>query len=161
MPTAATHVWKPSSARTVVLDSFIPMPRGSTAIAPPPLSWPAKDPLDVLDYRFDITAVSSGNDGDNIATLDVTIEPDHPGDLKLNSTTADGNIAVLWLSAGQAGIVYSVNITIGTFNGRTINRSVLLPVLALSTPPASANALITDAGIEITDQNGNPVLTSP
>jgi hypothetical protein len=49
MPTPATHVWKPSNARTVVLDSFIPVPRGSTALAPPPLNWPAKDPADVLD----------------------------------------------------------------------------------------------------------------
>ena len=161
MPTAATHVWKPSSARTVVLDSFIPVPRGSTSASPPPLNWPAKDPFDVLDYRFDISAALTGNDGDNIATLDVTIEPDDPGDLRLNGATADGNIAVLWLSSGQAGTVYSVNITIGTLNGRTINRSVLLPVLALSAPPPSANTLVTDAGIEITDQNGNPVLISP
>lgn len=161
MPTAATHVWKPSSARTVVLDSFVPVPRGSTTASTPPLNWAAKDPVDVLDYRFDITAALTGNDGDHIATLDVTIEPDNAGDLRLNGVTADGNIAVLWLSGGQAGTVYSVNMTIGTLNGRTINRSVLLPVLALSAPAASANALITDAGIEITDQNGNPVLTSP
>lgn len=161
MPMAATHVWKPSSARTVVLDSFIPVPRGSATIAPPQLSWPAKDPADVLDYRFDLNLALIGNDGDGIATLDVTIEPDNPGDLALNSATADGNIAVLWLSGGQAGTIYSVNMTISTLNGRTINRSILLPVLSLSAPPPSANALVTDAGITITDQNGNPVLTSP
>lgn len=159
MPTAVTHVWKPSSARTVVLDSFIPVPRGSAAIAPPPLNWPAKDPADVLDYRFDLNLALIGNDGDGIATLDVTIEPDNPGDLALNSATADGNIAILWLSGGQAGTIYSVNITTGTLNGRTISRSILLPVLPLSTLPSSANALLTDTGDAVTDQNGNPVLT--
>jgi hypothetical protein len=53
-----------------------------------------------------------------------------------------------------------VNLVIATMNGRTINRSVLLPVVYLSVPPIPANALITDVGVVLTDQNGNPVLTS-
>lgn len=160
MPTPATHVWKPSSARTVVLDSFIPVPRGSTAVAPPPLNWPTKDPFDVLDYQFDISPALVGNDGDAIATLDVIIEPSNPGDLALNSATTDGAVAILWLSGGQPATVYMVNLIITTTNGRTINRSILLPVLYLSVPPAPPNALITDTGVVLTDQNGNPVLTS-
>jgi hypothetical protein len=159
MATPATHIWKPSSARTVVLDSYIPVPRGSTTVAPPPLNWPAKDPSDILDYRFDITPALFGNDGDGIATLDVTIEPNNPGDLSLNNATADGNIAVVWLSGGQAGTVYSVNLTIGTLNGRTINRNILLPVLSLSVSPQPPNTLVTDVGVVVIDQNGNPVLT--
>jgi hypothetical protein len=160
MTTPATHVWKPSNARTLVLDSFVPAPRGSTAIAPPPLNWPTKDPTDVLDYQFDITPAIIGNDGDGIATLDVTIQPNNPGDLTMNSATADGTVAVLWLAGGQAGIVYTITIVITTLNGRTINRSILLPVLYLSIPPIPANALVTDAGLVVTDQNGNPVLIS-
>ena len=85
MPTPASHVWKPSTARTVVLDSFIPVPRGSAAIAPPPLNWPTKDPADVLDYQFDVSPALVGNDGDAVETLDVSIEPANPGDLTLNS----------------------------------------------------------------------------
>ena len=161
MPTPATHVWKPSNARTVVLDSFIPVPRGSTAVAPPPLNWPTKDPVDVLDYQFDISPALVGNDGDAIATLDVTIEPANPGDLILNSATTDGAVAILWLSRGQSGTVYTVNLVITTFNGRTINRSILLPVLYLSVPPIPTNALITEQGVVLTDQNGNPVLIAP
>jgi hypothetical protein len=160
MPTPATHVWKPSNARTVVLDSFSPVPRGSTALAPPPLNWPAKDPADVLDYQFDISPALVGNDGDAIATLDVTIEPANPGDLVLNSATTDGALAIVWLSGGQAGTIYTVNLVITTVNGRTINRTILLPVLYLSVPPIPPNALITDTGVVLTDQNGNPVLTS-
>jgi hypothetical protein len=56
--------------------------------------------------------------------------------------------------------VYAVNLAIGTANGRTINRTILLPVLYLSAPPVPPNALVTDAGIVLTDQNGNPVLIS-
>ena len=159
MPTPATHVWKPSNARTVVLDSFIPVPRGSTATAPPPLNWPTKDPADVLDYQFDISPALVGNDGDTIATLDVTIEPASPGDLVLNSATTDGAVAVLWLSGGQPGTVYIVNLVITTVNGRTINRSdPVAGSLSCQCRRSRPNALITEAGVVLTDQNGNPVL---
>jgi hypothetical protein len=143
MATQASHVWKPSSARTVTLDSFIPVPRGAIASAPSPLNWPTKDPADILDYQFDISPAFVGNDGDSIATLDATISP-----------------AVFWLSQGQAGTIYTVTVVIATTNGRTIQRSILLPVLSLSTPAAPGTALETDSGLVITDQNGNPILSN-
>ena len=161
MATPATHVWKPSTARTVVIDSFIPVPRGSTAVAPPPLNWPAKDPNDVLDYRLDIAPAIIGNDGDSIASIDISISPNEPGDLNINSVTADGTAAIFWLSAGQAGTVYTVTIVIGTTNGRILQRTVLLPVLLLSVPPVPPTAILTSTGVVLTDQNGNPVLTGP
>ncbi len=161
MATPAIHVSKPSSARTVVLDAFIPVPRGSTAVAPPPLNWPTKDPNDVLDYQFDISPALIGNEGDSIATLDVLITPDNPGDLTLNEVQADGPSAVLWLSEGQAGTVYTITVLISTINGRALQRSILLPVLLLSVPPVPPNAIDITAGVVLTDQNGNPVLTSP
>ena len=161
MTTPATHVWKPSTARTVVLDSFVPVPRGSAAIAPPPLNWAAKDPSDVLDYQLDIGPAVAGNDGDSIATLDVEVAPNNPGDLAINSTTTDGNVAVLWLSGGQSGTVYTVTLMITTVNGRGLQRSVLLPVLSLSAPPIAPNTLQADTGRALIDQNGNPVLASP
>jgi hypothetical protein len=160
MPTPAQHVWKPSTARTVVLDAFVQVPRGSAPAAPPPLNWPTKDPGDVLDYQFDISPAFVGNVGDAIATLDVAISPNNPGDLMLDSASADGAVAVLWFSAGQPGTIYVVTITIGTVNGRTLHRSILLPVLPLSTPPIPPGAIETNAGLVITDQNGNPVLTA-
>lgn len=159
MATPATHVWKPSSARTVQIDSFIPVPRGSTAVAPPPLNWPTKDPGDVLDYQLDISPALVGNDGDSIATLDVTVSPDNPGDLAMNSATTDGSIAVLWLSGGQAQTVYTVNIAITTTNGRSLQRAILLPVLYLSVPAVPPTAIQTNTGLVLTDQNGNPLLT--
>ena len=159
MPTPAVHVQKPSTARTVQLDTFIPVPRGATAIAPPPLSWPTKDPGDILYYGFDISAALIGNPGDTIDILDVSIAPNNPGDLSMTSAAADGSIIVLWLSAGQAGTVYVITVVVSTSSGRTLQRSILLPVLYLSTPPTPPTAIQTSSGLVITDQNGNPVLT--
>ncbi len=158
MPTTATHVWRPSSARRVLLDTFIPVVRGATAVAPPLLAWPAKDPGDVLDYQLDISPALVGNDGDGIATLDVQVTPSQPGDLTLTSSAADGTSAVLWFTAGQPSTIYSISIGIGTVNGRSIHRTVLLPVLALSVAVDPTSALQTNSGLPITDQNGNPVL---
>jgi hypothetical protein len=160
MSTTVSHVWKPSHARLVTVDSFIPVPRGTAAVAPPPLNWPTKDPGDVLDYILDIGPAVVGNDGDGIATLSVTVSPSDPGDLIVQSTTADGTRVVLWLSEGQAGTVYTITFSITTTNGRSLQRSVLLPVLLLSVPPVPPNALITSAGVVLTDQNGNPVLSA-
>lgn len=157
MPTTASHVWKPSSARTVTLDAFVPVPRGTTPSAPAPPSWPIKDPADFLDYQFDIAPALIGNDGDAIATLDIAISPANPGDLALTATAADGGRAVLWLSAGQPGITYSVTLTIGTQAGRTIARSVLLPVAALATQVMAVDGITTNVGTSLTDQNGSPI----
>jgi hypothetical protein len=148
MPTVASHLWRPSTARRVVLDGFVPIPRGTLPIAARPLVWPAKDPADVLDFEIEIGPALAGNDGDGIATIDVVV----------NSMAADGTRAVFWLSGGQVGTTYSVQITLGTAGGRTIGRAVLLPVqsLAAATPPL--NALTDDTGAVITDQAGNPIL---
>jgi hypothetical protein len=124
------------------------------------LIWPAKDPGDILDYQLDISPALVGNDGDNIATLDVQVTPSDPGDLMLVSSAADGASAVLWFSAGQPNTTYSISIIIGTANGRSINRSILLPVLALTVAPNPITAIRTETGRAITDQNGNPVLAT-
>ncbi len=158
MPTPATHVWRPSIARRVSLDGFAPVPRGVIPAAPAALVWPAKDPGDTLDYVLDVHAALAGNFGDSIATIDVVISPNHTGDLVMNAVNADGETVVLWLTAGQAGTTYSVQITVGTANGRVVNRTVLLPVQALASPSVPASVLTTTAGSAITDQNGNPIL---
>jgi hypothetical protein len=158
MSTPANHVWKPSHARVATIDSFVPTARGTNALAPPPLNWPTKDPGDVLDYILDIGPAIVGNDGDSIATLDVSVAPSNPGDLVLESATTDGTRIVLWLSAGLAGTVYAITFSITTTSGRTIQRSVLLPVLLLAIPKVSADALLSSAGVMVTDQNGNPIL---
>ena len=161
MPTITSHVWRPSAARIITLDAFVPVPRGTSATAPAPLSWPLKDPTDLLDYQFDIAPALIGNDGDAITTLDISISPSNSGDLALTSAATDGSRAVLWLSAGQSGITYTVTLTIGTQAGRTIARSVLLPVVTLAIPPVAAAPLQTETGGVLTDSSGNPILATP
>ncbi len=160
MATTATHVWRPSTARTLTLDSFVAVPRGTTAVALPPLIWPIKDPADVLDYQFDISPALLGNDGDIISTLDISINPLTSPALTLSSSTSDGTLAILWLQGGLSGTTYTVTLLIGTLNNRIIQRDVQLPVLALSTPEVAANALITNTGAAVTDSSGNTLTTS-
>ena len=154
------HVAKPSHARRLILEGFIPRPRGSATATAPILSWPAKDPQDILDYEFDIAPALVGDSGDGIANVSVTVSPANPGDLTVTSTAADGSTIVLWLSAGQTGTTYVVTLLVTMMSGRTLQRSILLPVMSLSniTPPATA--FMTDTGVAVTDQAGNPILSS-
>ena len=158
MPTTATHVWRPSGARRVVLDGFASVPRGTVPATPAPLVWPTKDPNDVLDYEFEIGSSLLGNRGDGIVTIDAAITPrGNAGDLSLNSAAADGSIAVFWFGAGKAGTNYVVQVTMETSSGRTLSRAVILPVQSLATVTAPVSVLTTDSGAIITDQYGNPI----
>ena len=118
-------------------------------------AWPAKDPADVLDYQFDIAPALTGNDGDAVATLDVSITPAAPGDLRLVSAAADGARAVLWLGGGPGGTTYTVTLAIGTQAGRVLSRSVLLPVQLLSA--GGSAGLLTDGGGMLLDDTGQPL----
>jgi len=158
--TPATYTWIPSTARVIVLDGFCPVPRGTVLVPQPPLSWPVKDPTDTLDYVVDISEVVAGNEGDSVATIDVVISPDNPGDLALQSSSADGDLAILWFTAGFAGTVYSITITIGTNSGRVVGRTISLPVLSLAMPPVPPDAITTQTGSPITDQSDQPITTN-
>jgi hypothetical protein len=159
MSTQASHIWRPSNARYVQIDGFVPTPRGPQIPPATPLAWPAKDPGDTLDYVFDISPALTANPGDTIATLDVQISPANPGDLTLASSTADGAWAVLWLTAGQPQTTYTVTVTISTTGGRSLARSISLPVVSLASVPAPASALTTPAGQALTDPTGTPITT--
>jgi len=160
MPTIASHLWRPSSARYVQVEGFVPTPRNTVSPPPQALAWPVKDPGDTLDYVFDITPALAANPGDTIATLDVTVSPDNAGDATLVSASADGARAVLWLTGGQAGTTYTVTVSVATAGGRALVRSIALPVLALSAAPAPANALQTSSGDELTGPDGTPLTTT-
>lgn len=159
MSTPATHIWRPSNARYVQIDGFVATPRGPQIPPSLPLAWPAKDPGDTLDYVFDIAPALTANPGDGIATLDVTVSPNNPGDLLLASSNADGPRAVLWLSGGQPLTTYTVTVNITTAGGRTLARSIALPVIALASVPAPASTLTTPAGQALTDPTGTPLTT--
>jgi hypothetical protein len=159
MSTPASHLWRPSNARYVQIDGFVPTPRGPQIPPATALKWPAKDPGDTLDYVFDIGPALTANPGDAISTLDIMINPNAAGDLTLVSSSADGAQAVLWLTAGQALTTYTVTISIATTGGRTLARSIALPVVALASTPAPSSALTTPLGQALTDPTGTPITT--
>ncbi len=158
MSETITRVWRPSTARRVVLDGFAPVPRGTSQTNPPLLSWPAKGPADVLDYEFDITAALAGHESDGIADVSVVSSPAGSAHLAVGDIAADGRIAVVWLSGGQAGTTYRLQITVTTTSGRVLGRAVALPVLALAAQQPPAGALQAGGGAVITDEDGNPIL---
>lgn len=124
MTTSASHLWRPSNARYVQIDGFVPTPRGPQVPPPQALAWPVKDPGDTLDYVFDISPALTANPGDAISTLDVTVSPSNPGDLTLASCAADGPRAVLWLTGGQALTTYTVTINITTAGGALLRAAL-------------------------------------
>jgi hypothetical protein len=160
MVTLVSHVWKPSKTRIIAIDSFVPVPRGTTAAAPTLLSWPSKDPGDILDYQLDIEPALIGNEGDTIQSVDIEVDPSKPGDLSMDNITADGYRIVIWLSGGQAGVTYNVTVIAAMASGRTLQRSILLPVIAMSLPSIPANAIETTTEDPLTDENGNPIVNS-
>ena len=156
---AVPQVWQPSDARTVALEGMLPLPRGVLPADVPPLVWPAKDPSDVLDYALDASAALSGDPSDRVVTAAVAIVPNlSAADLLLGNVFAEGGVVAMWLSGGQAGTVYAVQITLSTLHGRIIARTVLLPVQQMATAAPQTNMLTTGAGAIITDLNGNPIL---
>ncbi len=158
MPSAATHVWKPSESRLVTIDSFVPVPRGGSLTPTLPLNWAAKDPSDVLDYQVDISPALLGDEGDAIAMLDVSVSPNGPGDLLITSSLADGSRVVIWVSGGHAGTVYTVTIDVATSSGRRLQRAVLLPVVSMADPTSITGVIEVSSGVTLTDHNGNPLL---
>lgn len=158
MSESLARVWRPSTARRVVLDGFAPVPRGTSQMAPPLLAWPAKDPADVLDYELDITAAVAGHESDSIASVAVVPTPAGAGHLQVGEIAADGRVAVVWLSGGQAGTTYRLQVTVATTSGRVLGRAVALPVLPLAAQAAPSGALQTPGGAIITDEDGNPIL---
>ncbi|MCB8880423.1 hypothetical protein ACELLULO517_09280 [Acidisoma cellulosilytica] len=156
MATQANYSWKPSAARLLTIAGFEPRPRGTIPTGRAN-AWPPKDPADVLDYSYDISPALWGDEGDTIAFLDVTITPGAAGDVTLNSSSADGRCAILWLGGGQSGTTYAVTLAIETLAGRGFQRTVYLPCLSLSTEPPLGLELTTETGAPILDASGNPI----
>jgi hypothetical protein len=159
MTTTANFTWQPTTTRVVVVGGFGPFPRGTLQCAPAPLVWAVKDPGDILDFVVDYSEALAGNSGDSLATLDVSISPDGPGDLSLTMSSADGLQAVLWFAGGQAGTTYAVTLVVGTNSGRSIARTVSLPVAALATPLAFGTAITDQTGAPLADQAGAALTT--
>lgn len=110
------------------------------------LSWPAKDPDEVLDYDVDWTRRLY--DEDELALADAGTPPEAPSDTIVTSTfllpdqVGSSNPLVkddddktttrtkIWLSGGVLGQSYEIVNRIVTAGGRTMDQTVKLKVKA-------------------------------
>lgn len=87
------------------------------------ISWPAKDPDDVLDYSIDFSAILEA-DVDTIASVVWTF----PAGLTKDSQGEDAGVAVVWISGGTAGTRYEIGCRLTTVGGRVYDRTAELSV---------------------------------
>ncbi len=85
------------------------------------LSWPFKDPDEVLDYEIDWSARLLT---DTIVTSTWVVPTGIVEDSTENTTTT----TTIWLSGGTLGDVYEVLNRVVTAGGRTMDQSVKLKV---------------------------------
>lgn len=90
----------------------------------PMLTWPKKDPSDVLDYGIDGWLAHIGG-GDKVASATWSVTP---AGLTLgdSAVSEDGDETSVWVSEGVAGATYTVTCRAITEQGRQIDRSARL-----------------------------------
>jgi hypothetical protein len=87
------------------------------------LTWPNKDPDEVLDYQINWT---SRLDGDTISTSTWII----PDGIVGGDEDISGSTTILWLSGGTLGDRYTITNRITTAGGRTMDQSVKITIRA-------------------------------
>jgi hypothetical protein len=85
------------------------------------LSWPDKDPDEVLDYSLDWSARLVS---DTISTSTWTV----PAGITKNSDSNTTTTTTIWLSSGVAATAYDILNRITTAGGRTMDQTVKLKV---------------------------------
>lgn len=101
------------------------------------LSWPAKDPDEILDYDVDWTSrlysadelalVAAGQTvvpADHIATSQFTL----PVGIVANSSTFSNTATKVWLSGGTDGQAYAIVNRITTPGGRTMDQTIKIKI---------------------------------
>ena len=87
----------------------------------PTAGWDPKDPDEILDYAIDWTGRLGS---DTIATSSWTV----PDGITQVSASISGAICTIWLSGGTLDQSYSILNRITTDGGRTMDRTVILPI---------------------------------
>ena len=86
------------------------------------LSWPSKDPGEVLDYQIDWSALLDGDTIDS-STFDVL-----SGSVVVDSSSIDNVTTTVWLSGGTLNETCTVENTIETVIGRIFQQSVRIRI---------------------------------
>jgi hypothetical protein len=86
------------------------------------LSWPSKDPGEVLDYQIDWSALLDGD------TIDASSFAVLSGSVVVDSDSIDNVTTTVWLSGGTLNETCTIENTIETAVGRTFQQSVRLRI---------------------------------
>lgn len=90
------------------------------------LTWPPKDPEEVLDYTIDWSDRMSG---DTITTSEWEMDPDNDDELLIeDSNSISGENTIIWLSGGTLGETYFLTNHIVTSAGREMDQTVKLKI---------------------------------
>lgn len=92
------------------------------------ITWPAKDPDEVLDYGFDWANADDPRleAGETLLTSDFSVAS---GDVEIDSQDFEATgIATVWLSGGTAGTVCTILNRVTTSGGRTYDQSAKLRI---------------------------------
>lgn len=92
------------------------------------LTWPAKDPNEVLDYEVDWAAEDEPRleTGETLITSTFSVTE---GDVVIDSSTfAASGLATVWLSGGTAGTKCVILNRVTTSEDRTYDQSVTLRI---------------------------------
>lgn len=87
------------------------------------LSWPVKDPDEVLDYQVDWSARLGT---DTIATSTWIV----PAGITKDSDDHTATTATIWLSSGVLGATYEIQNRITTVGLRTMDQTIKLKIKA-------------------------------
>ena len=85
------------------------------------LSWPAKDPDEILDYQLDWSARVTN---DTITNSEWTV----PQGLTKQTELSTATKTTVWLAGGVSGQTYTIVNRIQTEGGRTMDQSVKLKI---------------------------------
>ncbi len=91
------------------------------------LTWPAKDPDEVLDYSVEWSERLEG--GEAIVSSSFTVDS---GTITKDSESFAGTRSQVWLSGGTDGTTVELRNRITTSGGRTLERSIALPIISTS-----------------------------
>lgn len=87
-----------------------------------PLTWPAKDPDEDMDFQLDWLERLAG---DTIATSTWTV----PSGITSHDESNDDTTATIWLSGGTLGETYSLLNRVITAGGRTMDQTVTVEIV--------------------------------
>lgn len=86
--------------------------------------FPAKDPADTIDEKFDWSAFLQT--GETITSATVTVDP--TGELAIASMTFTDNSVIFHATGGVAGSTYTITCQVETSAGNTVNRKATIAV---------------------------------